>query len=148
VPTTLHGLAWSDLGFFSDPTRHGDPAQPYPGKRRFPAITAGVLALAFVPDALAIVGAGLTFRRRRFLPLAIFCVLSLAAYAWWFVAQAEWGLKTKYILFLLPPFILYVTVGLGWVRQRAPRMVSRAVTALLGTLLVVLHMYLLMFAVG
>jgi hypothetical protein len=82
VPTALHGLAWSDLGFFSYPTRHGDPGQPYPRKRAIPAVTIAVLFLAFVPEALAAAGAWLTLRRRRFLPLVIFCLLSAASYTW------------------------------------------------------------------
>lgn len=147
VPTTLHALAWTDMTFFSEPTRHGDPSHPYPRKRIPAALTRGVLLLGLAPDALALVGFLVTVRRRAFLPLAVLCVVALGAYAWWFTSQAQWALKTKYLLFLLPPFVLYAAVGLAWLWRRAP---WAGITAgLLVTILIVLtHVYLLAFALG
>jgi hypothetical protein len=147
VPTTLHALAWSDMTFFSEPTRHGDPSHPYPRKRIPPALMRMVLLLGFVPEALALLGFAVNLRHRSLWPLAIFCIVSAAAYVWWFLSQPQWGLKTKYILFLLPVFVVYVLAGLGWLSRRAPRL-HTAASVLLAALIVLTHVYLLAFALG
>jgi hypothetical protein len=148
VPTTLHGLGWSDMNFFSEPTRHGDPSQPYPLKHQVWAITASVLVLGLAADALAVAGFVLTIRRRRFAPLSAFVLLGIGAYAWWFLGQAEWGLKTKYVLFLLPAFALYISVSLAWLWRRAPAALALGAAALVAALVIVAHVYLAIFAIG
>ncbi len=147
VLTTLHGLAWSDMNFFSEPTRHGDPSHPYPRKRQVWIITASVLLLGLVPEGLALLGAAATLRRRSLVPAIAFTVLGLTSYVWWFLAQAKWGLKTKYILFLLPPFVLYAVVGLAWIWRRAPAM-GVTLAGLLAALILLTHAYLFLFAIG
>jgi len=147
VPTTLHALGWSDMTFFSEPSRHGDPSRPYPRKRIPVALTRAVLLLGFVPEALACVGLLVTIRRRAFRPLLTMCSVSVAAYVWWFSSQQVWGLKTKYLLFLLPAFIVYAVAGLAWLTRHVPWAgVSAAV--LLAALIVLTHVYLFAFAVG
>ena len=148
VITTLHGLAWSDMSFFSDPSRHGDPTRPYPLKRTQPAITRAVLLLGFVPDFLAVAGFIRTLRRRVFWPIAIVSVLGIALYVAWFLTQEAWGLKTKYLLFLLPPFVVYAVAGLAWIWRRAPAIAGDAVGWLLVTLVLLVHIYLFVFSVG
>jgi 4-amino-4-deoxy-L-arabinose transferase-like glycosyltransferase len=146
VPTTLHALAWTDMTFFSEPTRHGDPTHPYPPKRIPALLTRSVLVLGLGPEALAILGFLVTVRRRVFLPLAVMCVVSAGAYVWWFTSQSQWALKTKYLLFLLPAFAVYAAVGLAWLWRRAPR--AGIVAGVLVTMLIALtHVYLLAFAV-
>jgi hypothetical protein len=145
VPTTLHALAWSDMTFFSDPARHGDPSHPYPWKRIPVLLTRAVLILGLVPEALACVGLLVTIRRRTFQPLLTMGVASAGAYVWWFTSQQQWGLKTKYLLFLLPAFALYSVVGLGWLRRHAPP-AATAAGALLAALILLAHFYLLAFA--
>jgi hypothetical protein len=135
------------MTFFSEPTRHGDPGHPYPRKRIPAAITRTVLLLGLVPELLAMVGVMVTIRRRAFAPLAVMCVVSLGAYTWWFTSQSQWALKTKYLLFLLPAFVLYAVVGLGWLWRRAP-WAGFAGGVLVTMLIVFTHVYLLAFAVG
>ncbi len=147
VPTTLHALAWSDMTFFSEPTRHGDPGHPYPRKRIAVTLTRAVLVLGFVPEVLAAVGLAVTIRRRIFWPLAVMCLVSAGAYGWWFTSQQQWGLKTKYLLFLLPAFVVYVVTGLAWVWRHA-RPAGLAAGTLVGCLVVLAHFYLLAFALG
>ncbi|MEO8070908.1 MAG: hypothetical protein ABI652_05865, partial [Acidobacteriota bacterium] len=147
VPTTLHALAWSDMSFFSVPSRHGDPSRPYPRKLIPIDVTMSVIVLGFVPEALAALGFVVTLRRRAFAPLAVLTVVSIAAYVWWFLPQASWALKTKYLLFLLPPFVLYAVVGLGWLNRQAP-VVGLIASTLLVALVIVAHVYLYAFAVG
>jgi 4-amino-4-deoxy-L-arabinose transferase-like glycosyltransferase len=147
VPTTLHALAWTDMSFFSEPSRHGDPSHPYPRKRVSAALIRTVLVLGFVPELLAAVGFFVTLRRQIFRPMAVVTVVAVAAYVWWFMSQESWGLKTKYLLFLLPPFVVYVVAGLAWLWRRAP-LTSAVAGALVGALVLVTHLYLFAFAVG
>jgi 4-amino-4-deoxy-L-arabinose transferase-like glycosyltransferase len=147
VFTTLHALAWSDMSFFSEPGRHGDPSHPYPRKRIPAALVGAVVLLGLVPELLAALGFVVTIRRRLFLPLAIMCGVSISAYVWWFVTQESWALKTKYLLFLVSPFVVYTLSGLAFVWNRAP--LPAAVAAILmAALLAAANIYLLAFAVA
>jgi hypothetical protein len=148
VWTTLYGLAWSDLSFFSVRGRISDPIPPYPTKHIPRLVTASVLYLAVVPTALAGVGLVITIRRREYIPLAVLLTLTMGSYLAWVVAQFAWALKTKYILFLLPVFVAYVMAGLRWCCRRLPRPLSATVLVALGALVVVSHLYLLAFAIG
>lgn len=147
VPTTLHALAWSDMSFFSEPTRHGDPTHPYPRKRIPAGLIGTVLVLGFVPELLAAVGFVVTLRRRVFQPLAIVCVVGITAYTWWFVSQEAWGLKTKYLLFLLPACVAYTVTGFAFLWNRAPRLGAIA-SVLIAALVLLTNAYLLAFAFG
>lgn len=147
VPTTLHALAWSDMSFFSEPSRHGDPSHPYPRKHVPVRLIRTVLVLGFVPELLAAVGFIVTLRRRVFWPMTVVCVVAVSAYVWWFISQESWGLKTKYLLFLLPPFVVYAVSGLAWLWNHTP-LVSVVAGALVAALVLVTHYYLLAFAVG
>ena len=119
VPTTLHALAWSDMTFFSEPTRHGDPSHPYPRKRIPVVVTRSVLLLGLVPEAAALTGLLVTIRRRAFLPLAVMCAVSLAAYVWWFTSQSEWALKTNTSSSFYPPsWCTRSSAWRGWAGSR------------------------------
>jgi 4-amino-4-deoxy-L-arabinose transferase-like glycosyltransferase len=147
VFTTLHALAWSDMSMFSIRSRHGDPGDPYPRKFIPSWLTMRVIELGLVPEALALLGVVVTIRRRETWPLLALCVLGCAAYVWWFLPQATWALKTKYILFLLPPAVVYAVARLTWLWRRLP-VAGLVASALLGALVVVAHMYLYAFATG
>jgi 4-amino-4-deoxy-L-arabinose transferase-like glycosyltransferase len=147
VPTTLHALAWSDMSFFSEPSRHGDPTHPYPRKRVPTGLIGAVLILGFVPEALAALGFLATIRRPLFRPLAIVCVVGISAYGWWFVSQESWGLKTKYLLFLLPAFVVYTVSGFAFLWKHAPGS-SAIAGVLVAALFLVTSAYLLAFALG
>jgi hypothetical protein len=148
VWTTLYGLAWSDLSFFSVPGRIADPNSPYPAKAIPRAVTAAVLYLALVPTAISAIGLLVTARRREYLPLHVMLALTMTSYLAWVLAQDEWALKTKYIAFLLPVFVAYVIAGLRWMLRRLPRPLSGAVVIALVALVLASHLYLLAFAVG
>lgn len=147
VFTTLHALAWSDMSFFSVPGRHGDRSRPYPTKHVSRGIVRAVLTLGLVPEALAVLGFIVALRHRSLWPVAILCTVMAASYAWWFPSQALWGLKTKYILVLLPPGALYAVAGLGWLARRAPPLALGAGCAL-AALIIVTPIYLYQFAIG
>lgn len=103
--------------------------------------------LGFLPELLAALGFMVTLRRRQFLPLAIVCVVSIAAYTWWFVSQESWALKSKYLLFLVSPLVIYTVNGLTFLLNRAPR-AGVVAAGLMAALLVATNLYLLAFAVG
>lgn len=147
VFTTLHALAWTDMSFFSERDRHGDPSHPYPHKQIPAALIAAILALGLVPELLAAVGFVVTLRRLVFLPLTILCVVGLTAYVWWFLWQQAWALKTKYLLFLIAPFVLYAVTGLTFVWNRLPR-VGFAAGLLMAALFLAANLYLFAFAIG
>jgi 4-amino-4-deoxy-L-arabinose transferase-like glycosyltransferase len=148
VWTTLYGMAWTDMSFFTVPGRISDPAAPYPWKRIPPWLSGAVVYLALLPSALAVVGCILLLRRRECLPMHLMLALTLASYFQWVIAQDDWALKTKYILFLLPIYITYAMTGTGWVLARVPRAVGLAVLVALIALVAAAHAYQLAFAVG
>jgi 4-amino-4-deoxy-L-arabinose transferase-like glycosyltransferase len=145
VWTTLHAMAWGDMSFFSDPSRHGYYRKPYPRKAINPTLAFSVLLLGLVPNGLAVAGFLVTLRRPLLWPLAVSSALALAAYIAWFLAQESWALKTKYLLFLLPAYVVYTLFGLRWIRRLSRRAADVAVL-LLALLIVAAHLYLLNFA--
>jgi hypothetical protein len=147
VWTTLHALAWSDMSFFSEPSRHGDPSHPYPRKTIPPALVMTVIVLGFVPEVLAAGGLVRTLRHRSTWPIAIFVAAGAASYVWWVLPQQLWALKTKYILFMLPPGVFYAMAGLAWLRARTPAVGVIALVHLFA-LIVLANLYLYAFAVG
>ncbi len=146
VWTSLHAMAWGDMSFFSDPSRHGFFRQPYPRKRIAPVARerrAGARTRA--ECARAVRRRRSRPRRREYWPLLVTGVLAWAAYVAWFLAQESWALKTKYLLFLLPIYVVYVIEAWRWIASRS-RIAGIAVTSILGLLLVLTNLYLLDFA--
>jgi len=90
----------------------------------------------------------LVWRRRVYLPLLVMLLLTMASYLPWVVAQDEWALKTKYIVFLLPIYVVYAMIGLRWIRRRLPASLAAVTVVLLLTLVAVAHLYLYAFSVG
>jgi hypothetical protein len=148
VWTSLYAMGWGDMSFFSTKGRIGDEAAPYPSKRIPPWLTDSVLVLGLVPTALALLGLLVVLRRRAYAPLLVMWLLTITSYIAWVVAQDEWALKTKYIVFLLPVYVVYAMVGLQWIRRRLPASLAAATVAVLLTLVAVAHVYLYAFSVG
>jgi hypothetical protein len=148
VWTTLHGLAWGDMGFFTNPTRHGTRYPFYRDRHVAPWLASCVLVLGVVPGLLAVGGFLITVRRRSYLPITIMSVVGWLLYLQYVLSQQIWGLKTKYLLFLVPAYVLYAVVGLRWVRAALPGWISATIVSSTIALLVVAHLYLLSFALG
>lgn len=148
VPTTLYAMAWTDMTFFSEPTRSMDFGHPYPRRTMPEWLVAAVLALGLVPTALALVGVAVTWRDRTYLPLVVIGLVTIGVYTLWFLSQETWALKTKYILFLLPPAVNYALVGLARVRRWRWRAPGQVLATLLGLLVVACSAYLMVFAIG
>jgi hypothetical protein len=148
VWTTLYGMAWGDLSFFSVPGRIEDPSAPYPWKHIPGWLIGAVVWLGLVPTGLAIAGLAATIRRRDHLPLLVMLVLTLVSYLTWVVAQDEWALKTKYLLFLLPVYVTYALAGLQQARDRVAKLIGRTLAWAWIALIAVAHIYLYAFAIG
>ena len=146
IPTTLHALAWTDMTFFSDPTRHGEVAEIYPRRGMPTPLVATILVLGLLPTAMVVVGVGTSLRRRDLVPLAVISGVAVAAYTLWFLTQTLWALKTKYLLFLLPVMVVYAFVGLERLRRFRP--LHAVLWAGLAVLVVTEHIYVLAFALG
>ena len=148
VPTTLHAMAWTDMSFFSVPSRHGDPSQPYPPKRIPRWLVRAVLVLGLIPTLLAAVGFLSTVSRRSFRVCTILTVLTIVSYVAWFTAQEAWALKTKYIMYLLPAYGAYLVVGLRVTRHWRPCVLPKLLFVGLLLLIAVAHLFLYVFATG
>ncbi len=148
VWTTLHGLAWGDMGFFTNPTRHGTRYPFYRDRHIAPWLASSVLVLGLVPDALAIAGFVVTVRRRAYLPISVMCGVGWLLYLQYMLSQEIWAVKTKYLLFLLPAYVLYSAIGLRWVRATLPGWISAPMVASMVALIVLANLYLLAFAIG
>ena len=145
VLTSLYGMAWGDLSFFSDPSRAG-VGRIYPPKRIPPWLASGVLLLGLIPTALAVVGAIVSCFRRSALPLLLMSLISSLVYLHWVISQEAWALKTKYLLFLVPAYLGYACFGLNAIGRWSPRLHGLVVVGL-WTLVVFAHAYLFAFAV-
>jgi 4-amino-4-deoxy-L-arabinose transferase-like glycosyltransferase len=148
VLTSMHAQAWTDMSFFSVRTRHGDPSQPYPDKPIPRALVGAMLVLGLIPGLLALTGLLSTLDRRAFRACTTLVLLSAATYTWWFAGQDIWSLKTKYLLYLLPAYAVYVVVGLRVVRRWRPTLLPNALLAGLVLLIAVTHLFLYAFATG
>jgi len=149
VWTTLHAQSWSDMSFFSVRGRHGGGThQPYRTRRLWVPLVALVLGAGLYPTALAILGLLATLRRRTLWPLLLFGCITLAAYLWWVIGQADWALKTKYLLFLLPPYVLFAVFGLRALRSVAPRTLGDAPLAALLSVALTSEAFVWMFILG
>jgi hypothetical protein len=148
VWTTLHGLAWGDMGFFTNPTRHGTRYPFYRPRHVPPWLASSVLVLALVPAALAIAGFSISVRRRAYLPISVMAVVGWLLYLQYVLSQEIWALKTKYLLFLLPAYVLYAVVGLRWVRAALPGWLSVTIVLSMIALIVLANLYLISFAIG
>jgi 4-amino-4-deoxy-L-arabinose transferase-like glycosyltransferase len=146
--TTFHGLVWGDMGFFTNPTRHGTRYPFYHDRHIPPWLASAVLVLGIVPSLLAIGGLLITVRRRAYLPITIMSGIGWAIYLQYVLSQEIWAIKAKYLMFLLPAYVLYAVIGLRWVRAKLPDAITAAVVSALAALIVAAHLYLLRFALG
>ncbi len=146
VPTSLHALAWSDMGIFSISDRHGANWDMYPTRDIPVWMPATVLVLAVVPSLLALLGMFVSSHRKMILPMTILTVVTMGAYFQWFLSQDSWALKTKYILYLLPAYLVWMLLGLKWAERKFPPLVSQILWFMLWSLLILTHIYMFQFS--
>ena len=146
--TTLHGLMWGDMGFFTNPTRHGSGRPLYRDRHVPQWLTSSVLSLGFVPSALAAIGLLTMLTHRSSRPLVLICAVGLTSYVYWVVGQQFWAIKAKYLLFLLPAYVVFLTAGLSLLTRVLPTPFKGLVWLSVLALIVLAHGYLLAFAWG
>lgn len=86
--------------------------------------------------------------RRAFRPMALLSVVGFWSFLHWVVAQRYWSIKTKYVLFLLPAYVLYLVVGTRWTVRVLPGWMSATIVASAIALIVLADLYLFSFAIG
>jgi hypothetical protein len=106
-----------------------------------------LLWLGLVPTVLAFVGLAATLRRESLVPCHVLTLVTAVFYVVWFTSQQAWMLKTKYLLFLTPAYVLYFLLGLRTVRKYAPPAAAVVLMAF-AVLLVCCYVFLFQFAVG
>lgn len=149
VWTTLHAQAWTDMSFFSVHGRHGGGEfQPYRTKRVWIPLIALSLAAGLVATGFALIGLVATLRRRSLWPITLFGAFTMSSYMWWATGQGFWALKTKYLLFLLPAYVLFGALGLRVVRAHLPRPIGSAALAAFAVVPLIAEAYVWMFALG
>ncbi len=148
ILTSMHGLMWGDMGFFSNPTRHGTRYPFYPDREVPPWLAASVLALGLLPTTLAAVGAAARLRQRRYRALLCVTGIGLVAYLQWAWWMPIWGIKPKYLLFLLPAYAAWAATG-GRVASGIPLPGwHAAIAGAIVALIVLANAYLVAFALG
>ena len=114
VLTSIYGQVWTDGSVFSNPTRHGLRPGWYPAKAiPIPLITA-LLVAGLLPLALTAAGFLLAFGRLPdSAPLLLLFVAASSAYTVYLVGFNEWVLKLKYLFFLIPGALVWVSWALS-----------------------------------
>ncbi|MBN2381724.1 hypothetical protein JXQ70_02480 [bacterium] len=148
VPLTLHAMTWSDMGFFSVGGRHGSPGDMYP-RRPIPVwLPMTVIVLGLFPPVLAFLGMCVTILRVQVFPLIILAVITITSYIHWFLSQSDWALKTKYILFLWPVFLIFALFGLRFLEVKHFKLSHFLFTAIMWLLVIICHWYMLVFSLA
>ena len=133
---------------FSIPSRHGDLMSPYPLKHIPTSLMAMVFVLGLVPTGLSLVGLCVVGFRRAVRPLVILTVVAAAVYVPWALDQPEWGMKPKYLLFLISPFCVFAIYGFKAIAARVPGSVATLVLTLWAAMIMTTALYLAWFSVA
>ncbi len=120
VLTSHYGQLWTDFSFYTRAHRHGQWQRDdiYKGKYMPVWLLWCLLIAGLVP---VIAGAGgfiaLIISREAPLLLGMF-VLTVAIYIDWFLGHNFWMLKTKYLLYLLPLWLIAINKAASYVSAR------------------------------
>ena len=143
VFTSLYGQLWTDFSFFSVKGRHGlfEFQEVFLGKAIPKALLWMILIAGLAPVVLG--GAGfilLAVQREAGLLLGLF-VITLAVYVNWFSGYPIWMLKSKYLLFLIPVWLVCIDASGG-------RIGTSIANVLLWPAVILSAIYCLVFAVA
>jgi len=110
VITSHYGQLWTDFSFFSVHGRHGMHEFRLIFDDKWVPITLiwAILIAGLLPVAYSGVGFfQLLWQREAMLVTGLF-IITIAAYLNWFSGYYIWMLKTKYLLYLLPFWLLFI----------------------------------------
>ena len=147
VWTSIYGQFWTDGSVFSNPSRHGLRRGWYPTKPIPMPLVTGVLVFGLVPLALTGVGFVLAFGRLPgSAPLLVLFSLGAGAYTYYLLGFNEWILKAKYLLFLIPGALVWISWALSAAGRTHPHL-ERGLLAWLWVLVAAAYAYDVAFAV-
>ena len=110
VITSHFGQLWTDFSFFSVPGRHGMHVFRliFHGKWVPIALIWAILFAGVLPVLYSGIGfVQLLWQRESMFLMGLF-IITIAAYVNWFSGYYIWMLKTKYLLYLLPIWLLFI----------------------------------------
>lgn len=120
VATSLYGQLWTDFSFFSVPGRHelGEFKPVYTGKWVPLTLIWWILIAGTIPVLLAAAGFVMLLIERQAGFLIGLFLISIAVYVTWYSSSNVWMLKSKYLLFLLPMFLVFIDKAADWAGPR------------------------------
>ena len=110
VLNSLYGQLWTDFSFFTIPYRHGQYEVDfiYQGKFMPTPLLWAILISGLIPVSIGIVGFGLMLLQSDKWILLSIAFVSLGLYAHWITGHNYWMLKSKYLLYLLPIWLIAI----------------------------------------
>ena len=123
VLTSHYGQLWTDFSFFTRSHRHGqwERADIYKGKY-MPVWLLWCILIAGLIPVIAGTGGFIALVISRQAPLLVgMFVLSVAIYIDWFLGHNWWMLKTKYLLYLLPLWLIAINKMGSYIPQKILR---------------------------
>lgn len=124
VLTSLYGQLWTDFSFFSVKGRHGlfEFQEVFQGKDMPKLLLWAILVAGLAPVVLSIFGFVLLALQREASLLLAVCIVTTAVYVNWFTGYNIWMLKTKYLLFLFPMWLVFIDKSGDVINARAVRL--------------------------
>lgn len=121
VLTSHYGQLWTDFSFFTNTTRHGHMygRRIYQTKEIPMWVINGVLWAGMVPLLISLVGFTRMVVDKHSVFLMTVLGATLAVYIEWFFGFHIWMLKTKYIMHLLPIWLIMIGHGLKGLPDKA-----------------------------
>ena len=121
VMTSFYGQLWTDFSFFSLRDRHGHAfgRYIYPEKDIPTKIVYLLLIAGLAPCLLSLFGLGVMVYTRQAPLLLLIFVITMAVYVNWMMGFHIWMIKTKYLMHLLPIWLLMLGYGLSKLRYPA-----------------------------
>jgi hypothetical protein len=80
-----------------------------------------ILVCGLIPVAASVVGAAILVSQRQALLLLIMSAISITLYVKWFLGNDTWMLKTKYLLYLLPLWLVAIERCTEWIPYKILR---------------------------
>ena len=111
VLNSLYGQLWTDFSFFTIAYRHGQHEVKfiYKGKYMPEILLWAILISGLIPTCLGIAGFILMiFQSDKYLLICI-GMISLGIYVHWFMGHNYWMLKSKYLLYLVPIWLISIS---------------------------------------
>ena len=121
VLTSLYGQTWTDFSFFSVAGRHGifEFQNSFKGKTIPPALLWSLLITGLIPVVFGVLGFLLLAGEGRAKLLIGLSVVTVAVYLNWVAGYTIWMLKTKYLMFLIPNWLVFIDRFAGVIGPRA-----------------------------